>query len=596
MRKFLLFFTFIFLFSVRLFAAYPFTQAVTGTGNLGFETNTLKNVMVKPAGFDSNETAAVLCSWFEDFSSYASGSVPAGWNASYSYMNTYKGSTIDWMVLNGEMSLFCIGYGYYYLDLRPPVTTGPDLILEYKTRATKWRVSDGHYFSQVTFRELGTTAYISAASGVAQGYYVRFGAPHGYNPPSSTYYRQLILGKQSIDNLVEYGSQGDESYMTRFHKIKIVAKGEKIKVDLLELDGTIVTTLDYTDPSPLLPTTGKIIVSKGYYVNYYGAKPDAGFNFDDFKLYSPGSISLNPGTMVSIAKDYNYTTGPSRITWSASVPAGTSLKFYVRSASSTSDLEKTSWGDPITESGKILGTLKKWVQYKAELKTNDKGLSPELYSVKIEPFPLKKVVFSPSSRVGTGKFSVNLYFNERMNTGIKPPVKFTNAAGLTKDFTSTSPDGWQDSYTFRASYTISDYSNDGFANLIIGGAKTSAGATIETCTLSNILVIDAAGVVTTTQIEFFPNPFSPNGDGKFDQTWLINLPTLTSAQKISVYIYNLNGALVRKLVDDIEYNGDISLPSWNGKDDAEKVLPVGLYIYQIKIGTSVTTGSVVLVK
>nr|MBC8235642.1 gliding motility-associated C-terminal domain-containing protein [bacterium] len=86
-----------------------------------------------------------------------------------------------------------------------------------------------------------------------------------------------------------------------------------------------------------------------------------------------------------------------------------------------------------------------------------------------------------------------------------------------------------------------------------------------------------------------PNPFTPNGDGVNDlvEFYFENLQGLEPI----IRIYDQRGALVRELTDV----GTTSA-TWNGKDEDGKLLELGLYIYQIKIGAKVGGGMVILAR
>jgi len=57
-------------------------------------------------------------------------------------------------------------------------------------------------------------------------------------------------------------------------------------------------------------------------------------------------------------------------------------------------------------------------------------------------------------------------------------------------------------------------------------------------------------------------------------------------------IYNLQGTLVRYLVNQ-EINGMYRI-EWDGRIDTGQIVPIGLYIYQLKIGGKLTSGTIVV--
>lgn len=108
---------------------------------------------------------------------------------------------------------------------------------------------------------------------------------------------------------------------------------------------------------------------------------------------------------------------------------------------------------------------------------------------------------------------------------------------------------------------------------------------------SNLVFIDNYNL-TSSKLNFFPDPFSPNGEGKCEETTLfLTYPSFTS---VRVNIYNMKGLLVKKLFEgDISGNKSIF---WNGADDFGKSCPVGVYIFQVRAGADVKSGTVVVSK
>jgi hypothetical protein len=76
-------------------------------------------------------------------------------------------------------------------------------------------------------------------------------------------------------------------------------------------------------------------------------------------------------------------------------------------------------------------------------------------------------------------------------------------------------------------------------------------------------------------IELEPATFSPDGDGRDDLVAIsVRLPT---RGQVRLAVYDLNGRLVRQLVDGDQVES-ARLTFWDGKDDRGGPSPVGLYI------------------
>lgn len=105
------------------------------------------------------------------------------------------------------------------------------------------------------------------------------------------------------------------------------------------------------------------------------------------------------------------------------------------------------------------------------------------------------------------------------------------------------------------------------------------------------LEIDSYGLIEDKT--FFPNPFSPNNDGKCDTTALYIFSV--KGESITVRIYTLKGNLIRTLVGKKVYYDTAQIP-WDGTDENNKPSPVGVYVYQLKVGDKISSGTVVLTR
>jgi hypothetical protein len=84
----------------------------------------------------------------------------------------------------------------------------------------------------------------------------------------------------------------------------------------------------------------------------------------------------------------------------------------------------------------------------------------------------------------------------------------------------------------------------------------------------------------------YPNPFNPATSIQYE------LPKETF---VNVYISNLKGQLIRKLVSHNQTAGYKSI-KWNGVDDKNKVISAGLYFYTIQAGDYSQTKKMILLK
>jgi hypothetical protein len=149
---------------------------------------------------------------------------------------------------------------------------------------------------------------------------------------------------------------------------------------------------------------------------------------------------------------------------------------------------------------------------------------------------------------------------------------------------------WTDAYTAQTSYNFPSTATEGIGEISLTGAKTQTGISIGDC--HSTIAIGSASLIPNDKIEFFPNPFSPNGDGFADKTDLFL--KLDKASDVKVTIFDLNGTIVRSLFRGTS-NGNLTI-EWDGKNNLGEIAKIGLYIYQVEIAGKVTSGSIVLTK
>ncbi len=87
-----------------------------------------------------------------------------------------------------------------------------------------------------------------------------------------------------------------------------------------------------------------------------------------------------------------------------------------------------------------------------------------------------------------------------------------------------------------------------------------------------------------------PNPFSPDGDGREDFTLIrYDLPMVTG--RVHLFVFDMSGRRVRQLLNNAP-TGSQRTVIWDGRDDAGRVLPLGLYIVHLQ---AIDAGNGVLV-
>ena len=84
----------------------------------------------------------------------------------------------------------------------------------------------------------------------------------------------------------------------------------------------------------------------------------------------------------------------------------------------------------------------------------------------------------------------------------------------------------------------------------------------------------------------YPNPFNPTTSIKFQ---------LPETQQVKLFIYDINGSLVKILANQV-YPGGEHILSWNATDQTGNRVATGVYLYRFQAGSYVKTGKMMLVK
>jgi len=80
-----------------------------------------------------------------------------------------------------------------------------------------------------------------------------------------------------------------------------------------------------------------------------------------------------------------------------------------------------------------------------------------------------------------------------------------------------------------------------------------------------------------------PAVFTPNGDGVNDLVLIqYDITNIARLSPIEVFIYDLSGHLMRRLVDDEVISGRFARP-WDGRDDSGNIVPPGHYIFSVSL-------------
>ena len=126
--------------------------------------------------------------------------------------------------------------------------------------------------------------------------------------------------------------------------------------------------------------------------------------------------------------------------------------------------------------------------------------------------------------------------------------------------------------------------------ILVGAHGERAGATVTALTqdlgtwavFRHPIEIDTSALVTGLQLS--PNPFSPNGDGLYDElniTYVLPFETDSSVLEV----FDVRGQRVRILrlfAGDGVTNRTLGL-TWDGKDDGGREVPMGIYVVRVEV-------------
>ncbi len=96
--------------------------------------------------------------------------------------------------------------------------------------------------------------------------------------------------------------------------------------------------------------------------------------------------------------------------------------------------------------------------------------------------------------------------------------------------------------------------------------------------------LDVGGAEGLSGVMVEPNPFSPNGDGLYDET-VVTFFLGREADYVNIEFYDLSGRLARRLVfqEPTDYTGRTPVSmKWDGTDEDGNVVPYGIYVMRVE--------------
>jgi len=99
-------------------------------------------------------------------------------------------------------------------------------------------------------------------------------------------------------------------------------------------------------------------------------------------------------------------------------------------------------------------------------------------------------------------------------------------------------------------------------------------------------VPDGLPAVPLTLHQNYPNPFNPVTTISF---------VSPAAGRAVLRVYDVRGALVRTLFDELVSVGDVNV-RWDGKDESGKRVTSGIYFYELRLGGERVSRKMVLLR
>ena len=137
--------------------------------------------------------------------------------------------------------------------------------------------------------------------------------------------------------------------------------------------------------------------------------------------------------------------------------------------------------------------------------------------------------------------------------------------------------------------------NNGAKWVKVGGEvdATNQMVTYQTARLGSYQLRQAALLGDTSLLQVYPRIFTPNGDGANDVVIFQYGEGALASGSLTGEIYDLSSAKVATLQPGPD---PLTTMQWDGKDEGGKVVPAGIYIYQLKVGGTTVNGTVVVAK
>jgi hypothetical protein len=340
--------------------------------------------------------------------------------------------------------------------------------------------------------------------------------------------------------------------------------------------------------------------------------------FGEIEIYGVGY--LQQGTLQSKVKDATIPVNWNRASWKAATPQGTSVRIQVRTGDTpTVGPSWSSWSNEVTTQNSLFNVLepRRYMQYRANLYTSSVE-TPRLDEVTISYDTLlvakstvAQILPQTSQILKEAEFDYQVRIEaDSRSTGVDTLVLFTSIPmvisnvsvnSLNVPFTLRSVAGqivigFENTINFTSTVSVHlkftpFLDQTVFPSQVISKRNPDNPQQVDAVTTANgaswTLVALGVPEQVIVSAKADPNPFTPNGDGRNDYTYIsFFVSNLILERPVSISIFDVTGRMVRSLLDTkstaqafVEQNAI----QWDGRDNNGRLLPPGLYIYQIKV-------------
>lgn len=340
--------------------------------------------------------------------------------------------------------------------------------------------------------------------------------------------------------------------------------------------------------------------------------------FGEIEVYGVGY--LQQGTMTSRVRDAQVGVNWGRASWKANTPPGTSVRMQVRTGDTpTVGPSWSPWSNEVTVPGSLFNVYepRRYMQYRANLYTSSVE-TPRLDEVSVTADTLL-VAASTTAQVlpqtaqilkeSEFDYQVTIETNAR-STGVDTLVLFTeiplvvlavrvNDLNIPFDVKFQPGQiviGFGNTINFSAAINVHFRFTPFLDQTILPSQVISKKNALNPQRVDSRLIgnvaswtLNAFGVPEQVIVgaKTDPNPFTPNDDGRNDVTYFsFFVSNLIVERPVSIKVFDVTGRLVRTVMETrttaqafVEQNA----VRWDGRGDNGRVLPPGLYIYQIKV-------------